>query len=41
MCMSMSPHQNAEQNYNVMTANKYFENLETTVTNQNYIHEDI
>jgi hypothetical protein len=40
-------HQNVGQNYNIMIANKFFENmaklknLETTITNQYYIHEKI
>jgi hypothetical protein len=40
-------HQNAEENHNIKVANKSFEYvvkfeyMETTVTNQNCIHEEI
>jgi hypothetical protein len=43
----MSYHQNAEQNYNIKVANKFFRHipkfryLAMTVTDQNYIHEEI
>jgi hypothetical protein len=43
----MSHHQTTGQNHYIKVANKYFENvakfkyLGTTVTNQNYIHEEI
>jgi hypothetical protein len=45
--MIMSRHQNSEQNQNIRTANELFENvatfkyLGTTLTNQNYIHDEI
>jgi hypothetical protein len=45
--MLLSHHQNAEQNHNIKTANRCFENvtqfkyLGTTVTNQNWIQEEI
>jgi hypothetical protein len=34
-------HQNAGKNHNLMTANKFFENLVTAVANQNSIHKEI
>jgi hypothetical protein len=46
-CMAKSCHQNAGQNHNVLTVHKYFENMANfkhlgiTVTNQNYLHEEI
>jgi hypothetical protein len=45
--MFLSRHQNAEQNHNIKIANGFFENvppfkyLETTVTNQNVLPEEI
>jgi hypothetical protein len=45
--MIMSRYQTAGQNYNLMTADKSFENvvqfkyLGTSETNQNYIHEKV
>jgi hypothetical protein len=45
--MLLSRHQNAEQNHNIKIVNRYFENvaqlkyLETTVTNQNLIQQEI
>jgi hypothetical protein len=47
MYMAVSRHQNAEKNYNLLASNNPLENvakfkyLETTVTNQNCIHEEI
>jgi hypothetical protein len=46
-CMLLSRHQNAGQNHDIKITIKYFENvaelryLETTVTNQNLIQEEI
>jgi hypothetical protein len=45
--MLLSHHQNAGQNHNIKTGDRYFENvaqlkyLGTTVTNQNLIQEEI
>jgi hypothetical protein len=45
--MLLSRHENAGQNYNIKKANNSFENvahfryLETTIANQNLIHEEI
>jgi hypothetical protein len=45
--MLLSPHQNAGQNRDIKTANRFFENvaqlryLGTTVTNQNFIERNL
>jgi alpha-L-arabinofuranosidase len=45
--MAVSCHQNVRQNHNILTANKFFENVAnfmymgTIVTNQDYIREEI
>jgi ribosomal protein S2 len=45
--MLLSRHQNAEQNHDIKIGNRCFENvtqfryLGTTITNQNFIHEEI
>jgi hypothetical protein len=43
--MVVSHHQNSGQNHNLLIANTSFENVAkymgTTITNQNYIHEEI
>jgi ribosomal protein S2 len=47
MCMLLSHRQNAGQNHNMKTANRFFESvaqfryLGTTITNQNLIQEEI
>jgi len=46
-CILMSRHQNAGENYNLLMANKFFENVSmvkyfgTTVVNQNFIYGEI
>jgi hypothetical protein len=39
--MFMSCHQNAGQNHDIKTANRCFENVATTVSNQNLVQEEI
>jgi hypothetical protein len=39
--MLISLHHNAEQNYDMMKTNRFFENVGTTVRNQNLIREEI
>jgi hypothetical protein len=39
--MLLSRHQNEEQNHEIEIANRCFENMGTTVTNQNLIQEEI
>jgi hypothetical protein len=39
--MLLSRHQNAGQNYDVEKADRCFENVATTITNQNLIQEEI
>jgi hypothetical protein len=39
--MIASRHQNIRQSHSLLTDNKPFENIETTETNQNFVHEEI